>query len=180
MDEHSNSLRGEVSHEKELQRMDGIISDEELEALNNNRSGRYLYDYLHPYSAGVPDGFFSWEEWWRGSVTEFVNTLHDSIQVVKPHVRLSVAALGKYNWSGWQGYGSVYQDAALWFNEGYIDQLMPMHYHWYSAESFYGMLEGNCPECWGQYIQPGINDGLLFTVGPGSYIFEEYKCLGQS
>ena len=50
-----------------------------------------------------------------------------------------------------------------------------MHYHWYSAESFYGMLEGNCPECWGQYIQPGINDGLLFTVGPGSYIFEEYN-----
>ncbi|HIA85570.1 MAG TPA: T9SS type A sorting domain-containing protein [Candidatus Marinimicrobia bacterium] len=173
--EHSNSLRGEVSHEKELQRIDGIISDEELEALNNNRSGRYLYDYLHPYSAGVPDGFSSWEEWWRGSVTEFVNTLHDSIQVVKPHVRLSVAALGKYNWSGWQGYGSVYQDAALWFNEGYIDQLMPMHYHWYSAESFYGMLEGNCPECWGQYIQPGINDGLLFTVGPGSYILEEYN-----
>ena len=77
-----------------LQRLDGIITDEELAALST-RSGRYLYDYMHPYSAGVPEGFDSWEDWWRWSVTEFVHTLHDSIQAVKPHVRLSVAALGK-------------------------------------------------------------------------------------
>jgi len=172
--EHSNGLREEVSHEKELQRMDGYISDQELEALTNNRSGRYLYDYLHPYSAGVPDGFSSWEEWWRWSVTEFIITLHDSIQSVKPHVRLSPAALGKYNWSGWQGYGTVYQDAALWFNEGYVDQLTPMHYHWTSPSSFYGMLEGSCPQCWGQYIQPGIEAGRLFSAGPGSYMLEDY------
>ena len=48
-----------------------------------------------------------------GEVTEFVKALHDSIQTVKPHVKLSAAVLGKYNWSGWQGYGSVFQDAAL-------------------------------------------------------------------
>ena len=171
--EHTNSLnRTSVDHLDELQRMDGIISDEELAALST-RSGRYLYDYMHPYSAGVPEGFDSWEDWWRWSVTEFVHTLYDSIQAVKPHVRLSVAALGKYNWSGWQGYGTVYQDGALWFNEGYIDQLMPMHYHWYTADGFYGMLEGDCPECWGQFIQPGISAGRLFTSGPGSYILEE-------
>lgn len=172
--EHTNSLRTNVTHEDELKRPDGYISNEELIALNS-RSGRYLYDYLHPYSAGVPDGYSSWEEWWRWSVTEFVRTLHDSIQTIKPHVRLSVAALGKYNWSGWQGYGSVYQDGALWFNEGYIEQLMPMHYHWTSANSFYGMLEGDCPECWSQFIQPGIESGRLYTVGPGSYILEEYN-----
>ncbi|MBC8216139.1 MAG: family 10 glycosylhydrolase [Candidatus Marinimicrobia bacterium] len=173
--EHSNGHRQDISHKEELQRMDGYISDEELEALTNNRSGRYLYDYLHPYNGGVPEGYSSWEEWWRWCVTEFVTTLHDSIQAVKPHVRLSAAVLGKYNWSGWQGYGSVYQDAALWFNEGYVDQLMPMHYHWTSPQSFYGMLEGNCPECWGQYIQPGVGEGRLFSVGPGSYILNEYN-----
>ncbi len=151
--------------------LDGMITEEQIEGLEKNKSGRYLYDIDHPYSAGVPAGYPSWEEWWRWGVTEFVSTLHDSIQNVKPWVRLSPAALGKYNWSGWQGYGTVYQDAALWFNQGYIDQLMPMNYHWTTASGFYGMLTGNCPNCWGQWIQQGINDGRLFTVGPGSYQF---------
>ena len=82
----------------------GLISfsKNEIEYLISNMSGSYLYDYQHPYSAGVPDGFVSWEEWWRWSVASFVKTLHDSIQSVKPYVKLSAAVLGKYNWSGWR------------------------------------------------------------------------------
>jgi len=151
--------------------LDGMITEDQILEIQQNKAGRYLYDVEHPYCAGVPSGFSSWEEWWRSSVTELVKTLHDSIQAVKPWVRLSPAALGKYNWSGWQGYGSVYQDAALWFNQGYIDQLAPMHYHWTTASGFYGMLKGNCPSCWQQWIQQGISDGRIFSVGPGSYNF---------
>ena len=95
----NSSMMDNISPEEENKKMDGIISLALLNELENNRSGRYLYDIEHPYSAGVPEGFSSWEEWWRWSVTTFVNTLHDSIQAVKPFVRLSVAALGKYNWS---------------------------------------------------------------------------------
>jgi uncharacterized lipoprotein YddW (UPF0748 family) len=170
--EHSNGNNQiPISHEDELKRLDGIISDDELNALQE-RTGRYLYDINHPYSGGTPSGFNSWEEWWRNSVTTFVQTLHDSIQSVKPFVRLSTAVLGKYNWSSWQGYGTVYQDGALWFNEGYVDQLTPMHYHWTNATGFHDMLEGDCPQCWSQYIQVGINAERMFTVGPGSYILE--------
>jgi uncharacterized lipoprotein YddW (UPF0748 family) len=151
--------------------LDGMITDELILDMESNKAGRYLYDAEHPYSGGVPAGFGSWEEWWRNGTTEFVRILHDSVQAIKPWVRLSPAALGKYNWSGWQGYGTVYQDAALWFNQGYIDQLTPMSYHWTTASGFYGMLVGNCPECWGQFIQQGISDGRLFSVGPGSYNF---------
>lgn len=153
--------------------LDGMITQEQIDELNSNQAGRYLYDVEHPYSAGVPSGFSSWEDWWRWSVTEFVRTLHDSIQSVKPWVRLSAAVLGKYNWSGWQAYGTVYQDAALWFNKGYVDQLTPMHYHWLTPDGFYGMLVGDCPNCWYQYIQPGIQAGRLYTVGPGSYILAD-------
>ncbi len=153
---------------------DGMITDSQIEELNNNLSGRYLYDVEHPYSAGVPEGFASWEEWWRWSVTEFVRTLHDSIQAVKPWVRLSAAVLGKYNWSYWQGYGTVYQDAALWFNEGYVDQLTPMHYHWTSGYEFIDMLSGG-NQSWEPWIQKGIQDGRLYSVGPGSYQFAKYK-----
>jgi len=154
--------------------LDGYITPEQLADLESNRSGRYLYDIEHPYSAGIPAGYSSWEEWWRDSVTRLVRIVHDSLQQVKPWVRLSVAALGRYNWGGWNGYNTVYQDAALWFNEGSIDQLTPMHYHWTSAAGFYNMLEGDCPQCWSQYIQPGVNEGRLYSVGPGSYILEDY------
>ena len=159
--------------------LDGMITQEQIDELNSNQSGRYLYDVEHPYSAGVPSGFSSWEDWWRWSVTEFVRTLHDSIQAVKPWVRLSAAVLGKYNWSGWQAYGTVYQDAALWFNKGYVDQLAPMHYHWTTPGGFYGMLVGDCPDCWYQYIKPGIQVGRLYTVGPGSYILADNNAWGR-
>ncbi len=152
---------------------DGAITNNQVEELADNQSGRYLYDVEHPYSAGVPEGFSSWQEWWRWSVTKFVKEMHDSVQAVKPWVRISVAAIGKYNWSSWQGYGSVYQDAALWFNKGYIDQLTPMHYHWLTGSEFYGMLVGDGAQSWGPYIQEGVAAGRLFSVGPPSYRLEE-------
>ncbi len=155
------------------QELDGMITPQQIENLQAVQSSRYLYDVNHPYSAGVPAGYDTWEDWWRDSVTKFVHTLHDSIQSVKPWVRLSPAALGKYRWGSWQGYGSVYQDAGLWFNQGYVDQLTPMHYHWTSGDGFYGMLAGNGDESWGYWIQPGIDAGRLYTVGPGSYVLAE-------
>jgi uncharacterized lipoprotein YddW (UPF0748 family) len=171
--EHTNTGREAVEPIMELQRRDGLISSEELQNLNNNPSGRYLYDYNHRFSSGIPEGFDSWENWWRWSVTTFVETLHDSIQSVKPQVRLSAAVLGKYNWSGWQGYGTVYQDGAKWYNEGSIDHIMPMSYHWTTASGFTGMLEDNCPQCWRIFVEPGLESGRSFTVGPGSYILDE-------
>ena len=180
--EYSNSKKSKsyAASIDETRMLDGFITEEQIEDLQKNKGGRYLYDVDHPYSAGIPNDipgetFSSWEDYWRWSVTEFVQTLHDSIQSVKPWARLSTAALGKYRWSGWQGYGTVYQDAALWFNEGYVDQLTPMHYHWTTASGFLDMLTAGDPESWDYYIQPGINAGRLFSVGPGSYILLDNK-----
>ena len=172
--EYSNSSQNILppGHIEEIRMMDGIISDEMLNDLENSRTGRYLYDVEHPYSAGVPDDYSNWEDWWRDGVTAFVSALHDSIQLVKPYVRLSTAVLGKYNWGGWQGYGTVYQDAALWMNEGHVDQLTPMHYHWTSPSSFVQMLTGSS-QSWAPYIQDGIQAGRLFSAGPGSYMLAD-------
>ncbi len=159
----------EMSEVEQISQLDQAPNELMVENLLDPQSGRYLYDVEHPYSAGIPAGYSSWPEYWRASVTAFVEALHDSIQTQKPWVRLSVAALGKYNWSGWNGYSVVYQDAAKWFNDGSIDQLTPMNYHSLTGSSFVGMLQGNCPSCWSQFIQPGINAGRLFTGGPGSY-----------
>ena len=163
----------------EISLLDGQLTEDEVYKIKENQTGRYLYDVDHPYSAGIPDGFDTWEDWWRWSVTEFVKTLHDSIKAEKPWVRLSAAALGKYRWSGWQGYGVVYQDAGLWYNEGYVDQLTPMHYHWTTATGFYDMLNGGHEQSWIYYIQPGVDAGYLYTVGPGSYILADNNVWGN-
>ena len=175
-----NEFSGAAALQKEPDRprLDGMISPEEIELLNASMASRFLYDSDHPYSAGVPAGFGAWEEWWRWSVTEFVRTLHDSVQAAKPWVRLSAAALGNYNWGGWQGYGSVFQDAALWFNEGYVDQLTPMHYHWTTGAGFYSMLTGTSAS-WGPYLQQGIAAGRLYSIGPPSYILSEDKIMNR-
>ncbi|OYD17329.1 hypothetical protein CH333_01285 [candidate division WOR-3 bacterium JGI_Cruoil_03_44_89] len=173
--EYSNSKQSqEFAKLVEEQRLlDGMITDEQIQDLIENKSGRYLYDVEHPYSGGVPTGFDSWEDWWRWTVTEFVSVLYDSIQAVKPWVRLSAAALGKYKAGGaggWNGYYVVFQDAALWFNEGYVDQLTPMHYHWTTGSGFYNELKSD----WEPYIQAGIDTGRLYSVGPGSYMLANY------
>ncbi len=151
--------------------LDGMISEEKLTRLKSLKSEttRFIFDQYHPYSGGVPSGYSSWADWRRASVTEFVEMLHDSIQQVKPYVRLSAAALGKYmlgGETGWNGYYVVFQDAALWFNQGYVDQLTPMHYHWLTGSAFLSELESD----WEPYIGTGISAGRMYTVGPGSYI----------
>ncbi len=179
--EHTNSTNTIKSGDLNSQNFlpDGMISEKQLSELQTNASGRYLYDTEHPFSAGVPTGFSSWEDWWRASVTALVSTLHDSIQSVKPWVRLSPAALGRYNWGGWQGFNVVYQDAALWFNEGYIDQLVGMHYHWDQATQIKDVLSTGCPSCWQQFIEPGIAAGRLYSVGLWSDNFAVKKIFGR-
>ncbi len=170
-----DDMKNAPSMMEQVNEMDGMEPEQRLQLLKTEGSKRYIYDVEHPASGGVPAGFDTWGDWRRWGVTEFVRQLHDSIQAVKPYVRLSPAALGKYNWSGWNGYYVVFQDAALWFNKGYIEQLTPMHYHWTTADGFYGMLKGSCPSCWEQWITEGINAKRLYTVGPGSYVLDDYN-----
>ncbi|HGY55589.1 MAG TPA: T9SS type A sorting domain-containing protein [Caldithrix abyssi] len=168
-----DDMQKAVSEVEQISKLDGMISEEKLNRLSKTTgTKRYIYDVEHPASGGIPDGFSSWDDWRRWSVTEFVRTLQDSIKAVKPWVRLSPAALGKYKkggTSGWNGYYIVFQDAALWFNKGYIDQLTPMHYHWYTGNSMKEELQDD----WKPYIQEGIDAGRLYSNGPGSYMLDE-------
>jgi uncharacterized lipoprotein YddW (UPF0748 family) len=183
--EHSNSGKSLELARKQFQMVqkgelpDGLILPEQYQEMSKNNAGRYLYDQFTPFSGGIPSGFSSWEEYWRWSVTQLVQSIQDSIKSVKPWVRLSPAALGRYNWGGWQGYGSVYQDAALWLNEGYIDQITGMHYHWSNAADIYDVLEGGCPNCWSDYIQPAIQAGRMYSVGLFSDNFSNNGLFGR-
>jgi len=175
----TNDMISPMSPEEQIALLDGDFSEEKNNKLSKtNSTNRFIYDVEHPYSGGIPSGFGSWDDWRRWSVTEFVKTLHDSIQSVKPWVRLSPAALGKYKdggTGGWNGYYVVFQDAALWFNEGYVDQLTPMHYHWLTGNELYNTISND----WEPNIQKGISDGRLFTAGPPSYRLADNNIWGN-
>jgi len=130
--------------------------------------GEFLFDREHPYEHGIPQGFSTWESWRRDAVTKFVASLGKAIKLIRPTVRLSVAAIGKYNWGIWNGYHAVFQDAALWLNQGLIDQIMAMNYAWTDAVKMYDGLAGKCPECWLDFITQGLERGGQFSAGIGS------------
>ena len=50
---------------EEIKMIDGMIAEQTLDDIENSRTGRYLYDVEHPYSAGIPYDHSSWEEWWE-------------------------------------------------------------------------------------------------------------------
>lgn len=174
-----DDMKANVPEEEQINLLDGEIINRKIKnAESPNGFKRYIYDTEHPASGGIPAGFTSWDDWRRWGVTQFVHTLHDSIQASKPWVRLSAAALGKHRAggvNGWNGYYVVFQDAAKWFREGYLDQLTPMHYHWLTGSGFVDNLLSD----WAPYIQDGINAGRLYTVGPGSYILHENNAWGN-
>src|SRR5690606_25624457 len=59
--------------------------------------------------------------------------------------------------------------AALWFNEGYVEQLTPMHYHWLTGDELFNAITSD----WEPNILQGIQAGRLYTCGPASYRLDE-------
>ena len=53
-----------------------------------------------------------------------------------------------------------------------------MHYHWTSPNSFVQMLTGS-NESWSPYLQEGIDEGRLFSAGPGSYVLADQNLWGN-
>ncbi|MDX9777384.1 MAG: family 10 glycosylhydrolase [bacterium] len=144
---------------------------------------RYLYDIEHPEGSPVPDStelypdatpgakFASIADWRRATLNVFIKEVHDTVQTIKPWVKVSPAALGRYRAASWNGYFSVFQDAARWFNEGWIDLLTPMSYHWLNATDMYNQLIGD----WNPYISAGKNAGRPYSVGPASYLISNWN-----
>lgn len=131
------------------------------------------YDYAHRFVDGVPDGFMTWGDWRRHSVSEFVRLAGELAHLIRPNITVSVAAVGQYDWGVWNGYHAVFQDVALWLKEGWIDHVMGMNYYWHSYQRMHDHLIGGCPNCWQRPLQEGLERGGRFTVGVGSLMMKE-------
>jgi len=76
---------------------------------------------------GNPDNL-SWADWQRENINQFVRKFYDRATGLKPWLKISAAVIGKYNYSEWNGYHVVYQDALRWIKERKIDFICPMIY----------------------------------------------------
>ncbi len=79
------------------------------------------------YGGGAPKA-----DWRRDNVTRLVAVFHDSVQAIKPFVKLGATPLGIYKNSehvrGLQSYEEVYQDSRGWLAGGLLDYLAPQLY----------------------------------------------------
>ena len=168
--------------------MEEYLQKRELDSQSNRApmaptaSNRYLFDALHPESAGIPDStdlfpdatpgvkFASWGDWRRGATNVFIKTVHDTVQQIKPWVKVSPAALGRHRAASWNGYYSTFQDAARWLNEGWVDMITAMSYHWKTGSELKVALESD----WYPYLTKGIADGRYFSPGPPSYLLSNW------
>lgn len=135
--------------------------------------GQYIYDVKNQNQNGPPNNANSWDQWRRDQVSYFVQKLNILIKLNKPHVKLSAAVIGKYNWGKWNGYHSVFQDSADWYNQGYVDLIIPMAYYQHTSEKLYRLLTDNGQKSWSYWLNSNNKFLTEFVVGIGSLMLRE-------
>jgi uncharacterized lipoprotein YddW (UPF0748 family) len=91
----------------------------------------YSQDIVSMRLFNSPDGNpnnLKWEDWQRENINKFVRKFYDEATSLKPWLKISAAVIGKYDYSIWNGYHIVYQDALQWLKEKKIDFITPMIY----------------------------------------------------
>jgi len=70
-------------------------------------------------------------DWRRNNINQFVYALYDSVQAIRPSVKVGSAPIGIYkdlSTSGWDGYSQVFQDSRRWLIAKKHDYLTPQIY----------------------------------------------------
>jgi len=108
--------------------------------------GIHFDDYFYPYpeySFSTQDsaswrvhnrGFTNKSNWRRDNVNMFIAQIYDTIQVIKPYVRLGVSPFGIWKSGtpsgivGLSAYSDIYCDARAWLDAKTVDYIMPQLY----------------------------------------------------
>ncbi len=113
-------------------------------------NGVHFDDYFYPYPSynkggDFPDGK-AWDayrrsggglprgDWRRRNVNDLIETLHEQIKAVKPHVKFGISPFGIWrprhppSIRGLDQYNVLYSDAKLWLREGWVDFMTPQLY----------------------------------------------------
>lgn len=120
--------------------------------------GVHFDDYFYPYPpnqistqdnatfANYSRGFTDRGNWRRDNVNLLIQMIHDSIQVVKPHVKFGMSPFGIWQngvpsgISGLDAYNVIYCDPIAWLNRQIIDYVTPQLYWPFGGGQDYGKL----------------------------------------
>ncbi len=96
-----------------------------------SNSKGYSHDPISLQQFASPSGNpnqLSWDDWQRENINQFLRQFYRAATGRKPWLKISTAVIGKYDYSEWNGYYVVYQDAKKWLSEGIVDFIVPMVY----------------------------------------------------
>lgn len=116
----------------------------------------HLDDYFYPYpesgcSTEFPDsaafaryqqqgGAMNRGDWRRDNVNRFVERLYSTVRQKSPHIRVGISPFGIWRpgnppgITGLDAYASIYADARLWLQRGWVDYFSPQLY-WSSTST---------------------------------------------
>ena len=124
--------------------------------------GVHMDDYFYPYSEhnfgtldlktfqSNPLGFSypdSLAPWRRNNVNLLIKQIYDSVQAIKPVVKVGMSPFGIWKngvpagTSGTSGYDDLYCDAVAWLSGKYIDYIAPQLYWSFGGGQDYAKLE---------------------------------------
>jgi hypothetical protein len=135
----------------------------------------YSQDPVSVRLFNTPDGNpknLDWADWQRENINQFVRQFYDEATALKPWLKISAAVIGKYDYSSWNGYHIVFQDAKQWIDEKKMDFIAPMIYWQIDHPTApYGTIVNN----WfklkhDRYIFPGM---MINSLGSENWSLEE-------
>jgi len=120
--------------------------------------GVHFDDYFYPYPpnqisnqdaatfANYSRGFTNIHDWRRDNVNLLIQTIHDSIQAVKPYVKFGMSPFGIWKngvppgITGLDAYSTIYCDAVAWLQRQIVDYITPQLYWPFGGNQDYGKL----------------------------------------
>ncbi len=138
-----------------------------MEMVNNYDLDALHFDYIRYPGSDFDDadtyatygGGQDLGDWRRANINQFVYDVYDSVQAVKPWVKVGSAPIGIYHnipgATGWQGYYDVYQDARDWAQKEKHDYICPQIY-WEMSSRFPYLVDDWVANSFGRPIYTGI------------------------
>jgi uncharacterized lipoprotein YddW (UPF0748 family) len=144
--------------------------------------GVHMDDYFYPYPehnfanqdaatfASYSRGITNVGDWRRDNVNLLIRQIYDSVQAIKPFVKVGMSPFGIWRPNypsgifGLDAYNTIYCDALAWIRGKYIDYITPQLYWAFGGGTDYGKLQpwwADSASAYGRHLYTGI----ITTVG---------------
>ncbi len=146
--------------------------------------GVHADDYFYPYDpiistqdaatfAAYPRGFTNIGDWRRDNVNLLMKMITDSINAIKPYVKLGMSPFGIWKNGvppgiiGLDAYNTIYGDAIAWLQQRTVDYLTPQLYWRIGGNQDYArLMNWWADSCYanGRHLYPGQIFGSAYTA----------------